>query len=171
MAVIGVRDLSVLDPANNEGYGTARLPCGRDEEIASVVRRIDGPSTFEEAKRSLSHGHGTVLSAFAERMSSLSVRTGSMPVLREGLIAEQLALTLVSDQRDSLPVLSLLFRAAEILDGDPVAELKATATVAPPPDNLLLLDFPAHDPEDRSLASMGYVEVRDDLGFRFERSW
>jgi len=105
------KDLLVLDPANNEGYGSARPPCGRDDEVARIVRQVEGPSEFSEAKHAFGHGHGTVLSAFAERMATLAAREGSLQALRDGMSAEQLALAVLGDVRDSLPVLSLLFRA------------------------------------------------------------
>jgi hypothetical protein len=163
--------LSVLDPANNEGYGSARLPCGRDDEIAKLVRQIQGLEDFDDAKRALSEEHGTVLSAFAERMASLAVRATSLKALREGLSAEQLALAVVGDYRDSLPVLSLLFRATEILGEEPTVEFVAAAVLANPPDNRPLLDFLMRDDEDRSLVSMGYIEDHDGEGFRFKRTW
>lgn len=163
--------LLVLDPTNNEGYGSARLPCVRDEEIAGVVRRIEGPGDFGEAKHVLGHGHGTVLSAFAERMASLAVREKSREALRDGLSAEQLALAVVGDYRDSLPALTLLFRASELIGADPAIEFAAVAAFAGSPDDQPLLDFPGRDQEDRTLASMGYIEHDDDDGFRFERTW
>ena len=162
---------SLLDPANNEGYGSARLPCARDEEIAGIVRQIDGPEEFDQVKRGLGHVHAVVLAAFAERMASWSVRSGSEESLRDGLRAQQLALTLAIDKRDALPVSSLLFRASEILGLDPAIEFAAAAAVAPSPDAQLLTDFLSHDPEDQSIDVMGYVEQRDDDGFRFERTW
>ena len=171
MAIMDASALSVLDPANNEGYGSARLPCGRDLEVAELVRQIQGPKDFDDAKEALSHAHGTVLSVFAERMASLAVRNMSLKTLREGLFAEQLALAVVGDYRDSLPVLSLLFRAAEMLGAEPAVEFVAAAALASPPNNLPLLDFLARDEEDRSLASMGYIEDQDNEGFRFERTW
>jgi hypothetical protein len=171
MVIMDARALSLLDSANNEGYGNARLPCMRDEEIAGVVRLIDGPEAFVHAKAALGHGHGAVLAAFAERMASLAVRTRSLQSLRDGLGAEQLSLAVIGDSRDSLPGLSLLFRASEILEVDPKVEFAAVAALAAPPDNQPLLDFVGRDAEDRSLVSMGYIEDRDDDGFRFERTW
>jgi len=169
--IIDAATLSLLDSANNEGYGSARLPSVRDEEIAAFVRQIDGPGPFAQAKDALGQGHGVVLSAFAERMASLAVRTGSRQSLRDGLSAAQLALAVAGDSRDSLPGLSLLFRASEILEMDPVVEFSAVAAFAAAADNQSLFDFLSRDDEDRSLAAMGYVEDRDDDGFRFERTW
>jgi hypothetical protein len=103
--------------------------------------------------------------------ASLAVRETSLKALREGLSAEQLALAVVGDYRDSLPVLSLLFRSAEILGAEPAVEFAAAAALASPPDNRSLLDFLGRDEQDRSLASMGYIERHDDEGFRFERTW
>lgn len=171
MAIMDLGALFVLDPTNNEGYGSARLPCVRDGEIASIVRRIEGPEDFGEAKQTLGHGHGSVLSAFAERMASLAVREKSREALRDGLSAEQLALAVVGDYRDSLPALSLLFRASELIGADPAMEFAAVAAVAGSPDDQPLLDFAGRDQEDRSLESMGYIEQDDEDGFRFERTW
>ncbi len=181
-------DLEALDPANNAGYGNARLPCGRDEEIAAFVRLIDGPEAFDEVRGALGDGHGRVLTAFAERMASLSVRTGSLTVLREGLSAAQLALALVDDYRDTLPVLSLLYRAAEILGARPKAEFRAVAALAGPVrgrlrrleemlrrsgrlDDSPLMAFLDRNAEDRSIAAMAFIEAQDEEGFRFQRTW
>ncbi len=73
--------------------------------------KVEGPSEFSEAQHAFGHGHGTVLSAFAERMATLAAREGSLQALRDGMSAEQWALAVLGDVRDSLPVLSLLFRA------------------------------------------------------------
>lgn len=164
-------ELTILDPMNNEGYGTARLPCPRDGEIASLVGQIEGPKDFADVKNALEPRHGEVLSAFAERMASFGVRTGSMDPLQHGLVAVQLAFAVIGDHRDSQPVLSLLFRACELLSVDPAAEFAAAAAVADSSDSLPVRDFLTREANERSITAMGYVESQDDEGFRFERTW
>jgi len=112
-----------------------------------------------------------IISIMIGTLASLAVASWTQGVLSHVPSAEQVALTAVGDCRDSLPVLSLLFRAYEIVAVDPAAEFARVAALADAPDNPPLLDFPARDEDDRSLASMGYVEVVDDTGFRFERTW
>lgn len=163
--------LAFLDGANNEGYGPTRVPSKRDEEISAVVRQIDGPDAFVRTRDALDEGHGRVLSAFAERMASLAVRTGSRRTLRDGLMAAQLALAVVGDARDSLPALSLLFRAGELIGLKPKVEFADVAALAPPPDNQPLLKFRKRNKRDRSITAMAYIEDRDDDGFRFKRTW
>src|SRR5436309_15405792 len=86
------QELSLLEPSNNAGYGRLRLPSSRDEEIGSFVRRLWDPEVFLSATRSLDPRHGAVLAAYAERMASLAVRTGSRDVLHGRLLGVQLAL-------------------------------------------------------------------------------
>ena len=163
--------LAFLDPANYVGYGPTPLPSKRDEEISAFVRQIDGPAAFARTRDALDDGKGNVLAAFAERMASLAVRTGSRQTLRDGLMAAQLALAVVGDPRDSLPALSLLFRASELIDIKPKREFADVAALAAPPDNQPLLKFRKRNKRDRSIAAMEYVEDRDDDGFRFKRTW
>ncbi len=170
MTIFDETDLEILDPRGNEGYGTDRLPNRRDLEIAGLITRVHGVSEFRAVSHELSKDHATVLSAFAERMASLAVRERSASFLWDCLRAEQLALRIAGDSRDTLPVLSLAYRAAQLLGLDPEVEFAEAAYG--PESPVEFTTFCSRDADDRSLSSMGYIEDDDpDLGFRFSRVW
>lgn len=156
-------NLAILDPAQNEGYGNWPLPCVRDEEIGDLVRALLGPGAVQPHAR-----HAPVLLAFAERMATLARRDASPEQLRLGLAAAGLAVA-TGDPREGLLVLPLLWRSADVLGLDPSAEFRAVAHELD--DGEHLLDFVAREPEDQTIEAMGYVEVDDDLGFHYERTW
>lgn len=154
----------VLDPEQNEGYGNWVLPCVRDQEITDEVeRRLTGDHG------SLSPASAPVLRAHAARMASLARREGDLDRVRTGLATVALAST-IDVSRDLLVVLPLLWRSAEVLGADPTALFLAAADRVGGSETLE--QFTERAPEDRSIASMGYVEVDDeDLGFHYERTW
>jgi hypothetical protein len=160
-------DLLVLDPSLNEGYLDERLPSGRDKEITRLIAAASDGGRLRELAGQLSETHVPVLLVFAERMASLAVRLGDAEVMRQGLMAVCLSFG-VADRRDALLVLPLLWRTAERLRLDPAAELMAVHQAVGCEE---LARFTARRPEDRTIASMGYVETRDDDGFRYERTW
>jgi hypothetical protein len=155
----------VLDPANNAGYGTWRLPAVRDTEIADRVREL----LASRPVPSLDPGRVAVLSAFAERMATLARRTGSVDRLRAGLDAMVLAHLGAAD-RDAVVPLALLWRSAEVLGIDPREVFLAAETRAGT-DGGALARFADRRPEDRGIDAMGYLEVEDEFGFHYERTW
>ena len=156
-------DLSVLERSANEGYGDSPLPSYRDGEVSKIVAVL-----FEEGSGvELRLDHVDVLLAFAERMASLARRTGSHRELITGIRAAALALT-VGDQRDGVLVLSLLWRTTEVLGIDAASTFRSTALDV---GSSQLDEFADRLPENRSIESMGYVEIEDEDGFRYERTW
>lgn len=158
--------LAALEPSNNRGYGRKPLPTIRDDEIAVLLHQLVSQNSIS----SLEPQHGIVLAAYAERMASLAVRTGSSELIRDGLVAIQLALK-SGDQRESMPVLSLLSRAAELIGSTPSEEFLAAARYMSLTPSDQLISFLERNEDDRSLAAMGFVESSDEQGFRFERVW
>lgn len=160
-----VPDEDVLDPANNAGYGTWRLPAVRDTEIqdrvAELLRQRPVPALHPDRV--------AVLSAFAERMATLARRTADVSRVRAGLDAMVLAHAGTAD-RDAVIPLALLWRSAEMLGADPKAELLDAERRAGVLDGALTR-FADRAPRDRSIEVMGYVEANDEFGFRYERTW
>lgn len=159
---------AALDPSANAGYLHWPLPGPRDDEIRTLVTAL---VTAGVPVAGLSGEHATVLSAFAERMATLAVRQGSTESLTPGLHAAAVALAAADDRRDVLPVLALLYRAAELTGADPRAVFAGAARDLPPAIADPVLGFAARSHEDRSLDAMGYVERHDPAGFHFDRAW
>jgi hypothetical protein len=155
----------VLDPANNAGYGTWRLPAVRDTEIADRVEAL----LDERPLPTLDPGQVAVLSTFAERMATLARRTRDAGRLRAGLDAMVLAHLGTAD-RDAVVPLALLWRSAEVLDLDP-REAFVRAEEAAGVRGGALTRFAERSPEDRGIDAMGYLEVEDEFGFHYERTW
>jgi hypothetical protein len=160
-------DLLILEPSLNEGYLDEPIPSGRDEEISLPIAAAERDGRLRELAGHLSETHVSVLLAFAERMASLAIRLGDPGVMRRGLIAACLPIE-VADRREVLLVLPLLWRTAERLGLDAVSEFTAVDRTVGCEE---LARFAARRPEDRTIESMGYVEARDDDGFRYERTW
>ena len=157
------RGIAALDPADNEGYGSWPLPCERDHEIGAVVRMLTASNVEGVGDR-----HGDVLRAFAERMATLARREMSREHLRVGLSAAGLACGL-DDDREVLLILPLLWRSAKVMGLDANAEFRAVATGSD--GRKVLGDFASRRAKDKTLEVMGYVEVEDESGFRYERTW
>ncbi len=156
------RDLAILEPDDNEGYGNWPLPCQRDMEIESLVRLLvaDRPGDLRPHQ-------SVVLLSFAERMASLARKERSVDRLRSGIRAAALA-GAVGDAREGLLVLPLLWRTASALGNDPDAEFRSAAAEVGSEN---LVQFARRDPEDQTIEAMGYVEVDDEFGFHYERTW
>jgi hypothetical protein len=177
MAKFSIRDMEDPKPGDFRGYGPLRIPDIRDDRIRAFVAKIKTPEDFDAAARLLAPEHEWRLIAFSERMASLAVRQQSSTDLRDGLIANTLAYMVTRDWRDVMLVLAPLFRAAELISPDPVEGFAAAAEIIGPTEgrwgtaDAWLLNFAHRKPENRTLAVMGYVEDRDEDGFRFRRTW
>lgn len=158
-------DFGILEPDENEGYGSWHLPSARDEEIADLVRSLLGGDRTTEG---LGRQHAPVLRVFAERMATLARRETSLERLRVGLDALALASSL-GDSREALLIMPLLWKSAENLGLDAETEFRISAERAG--DGEAIAGFAQRDREDRTIEAMGYVEVEDELGFRYERTW
>lgn len=170
MSAFDAADLAVLAPENNRGYGTWQLPCERDTEIAELLDRLDQPGDLAGLRGLLDTRYSTVLLAFAERMASLARRDRTPSHLRRGLLAAGLAAS-IGDQREATLVLPLLWRTAEILDLDPAHEFTSINERIGGPGGKQLTAFASRSSEDQSIESMGYIEDRDETGFRYRRTW
>jgi hypothetical protein len=161
---------SILEPGNNVGYGSKDLPCARDGQIRDLILELVRNVSFERVTELVPHGADRVLSAFAERAASLTVRHHDERELRAGLFAVAFALSLSDDPRDVLPAVALLYRATTMIGRSPDREFAAvndlTGGRAPS-----LVDFTRRAPEDRTIEAMGFQEAADSSGFRFVCTW
>ncbi|MBX6750875.1 MAG: hypothetical protein IRY85_14580 [Micromonosporaceae bacterium] len=161
---------AVLDPNRNVGYLDEDLPSTRDDEIRELLFGIGERWSVDEIGALVPRRAATVLSTFAERAATLAVRRQDARELRAGLIAAAIALMTTDDPRDVIPVLALLYRAAERLGHDPDREFAAANELCGGKAESLL-QFVRRAPADRSLRAMGYEEVEDKDGFRFVYTW
>jgi hypothetical protein len=152
-------------------YGRQPIPTARDQQIAGFVRTIVRREDFEHAVSGMGERQWMAFGTFAERMASLAVRRRSVRELRDGLLAVQLALARTDDQRDVLPVLSLLYRAAELIGADPEQEFARAAEIGSAASAETLTGFTRRSEPDRRIGAMGYVEGKDADGFRFVPTW
>ena len=164
------RKFEVLKPAVNVGYGRKELPSPRDGEIRELLVSTADSVQFEQVMLLMPRGADGVLAAFAERAASIAVRHQDERELRAGLLAAALALALTDEPREVLPVLALLYRAAEMIGHDPRLEF-SSANALTGGKATGLVDFLQRSPEDRSIQAMGYEEGDDKQGFRFLRAW
>jgi hypothetical protein len=147
-------------------YRREELPCPIDERLEQICVTFmeASPNQRRSIPALLDEQVCTALFFFAERMAMLSVRRQSYPVLLNALIA----LVIIgprTDERELLMVLSLIYRSAIKLQVEPeqlfsvavhYASDQATKTV--------ILSYLDRNPEDRSIAAMGYRELEGPSG-------
>jgi hypothetical protein len=114
--------------------------------------------------------HASGLLAFAERMASLAVRTGNPQLVREGLEALAFGAGLV-DIREAILILPLLYQSLRKLDVDATNYFAGAIGLGDAQFDSVLREFPNRDEENRSIEVMGYIEGRDQDGFRYVRTW
>jgi hypothetical protein len=168
-----IKDLLVfLGSKKTHGYGPRPIPDAIDQKVRELVTYLGDadPSTRNAIFSMMSEHHGLVLLAFAERMASLAVRTRNLQFIREGLEALAYGIRLVDD-REVLMVLSLLYRSSIHLDLDAAGFFAGTIGLGGEMFDSFLLSFPRRNEEDRSIGAMGYIESRDQDGFRYRRTW
>lgn len=161
--------LAILEPKKNVGYGSGRLPSVRDREIHGLLRGVETDEDVGYFVQTVPHDGGRVLNAFAERAASMAVRRQDARELRAGLLALLIAQRVSREQREIMPTLALLYRAAEMIGHDPRVEFtqicdKFGASIA-------LVNFVRRTPDDRAIQAMGFEEGDDEDGFRFLRNW
>ncbi|MFG2055215.1 hypothetical protein ACGFI9_14410 [Micromonospora sp. NPDC048930] len=160
----------VLEPARNVNYGREELPSPKDHRIRELLAAAASRATFTEVRDCLPPKADQVLGAFAERAASLAVRERSMDDLRTGLFAAALAQAASADERDVLPALALLYRAAERIGAEPAVEFASAAErYGRGADSLAR--FIRRAPEDRTPEAMGFEEVNDGKDFTFVCTW
>lgn len=164
------KSAELLSRLAEEGYVSRRIPGECDAEIADFLNRILSADVFEAVSQDLSTAAAWILLAFADRAASYAVRIQAASWVGHGVMAAQLAATKI-DPREALVIYSILYRAIELLDGDPISAFQEAASRVPVQIGDFTMEFALRDDEDKSIASMGYVEGVDDDGFAFVRTW
>jgi hypothetical protein len=161
-------DLAVLDPEDNVAYLPKPIPTVRDGEIANLLSGSIAEQSLARLQRRITDGHAAVLRAFAERMASAAVRTGSMEQLRFGLVALLLGIGR-GDSRDGWAILPLFYDALLKLHEDPLAFMGSIRQVVGDSVAVPFAKFLSRS--DKTLEAMGYREGADADGFRYVRTW
>jgi hypothetical protein len=154
------------------GYGRRPLPDSLDSVPQSVVQLyLAAPLEEREFLSCLSASSCQVLAAYAEREASLAVRNQSPAALRLSLLALGLSALTSHDGRESVSVLSLPWRSAELLGLNPEGTFEDVAALLPDSPRSFIRAFAGRPAPDRTLDTFGYREGKDAGGFRYERTW
>jgi hypothetical protein len=154
------------------GYGPSALPDTRDKAVGDFVEGLiaAGPTAVTAALSSITDKARQVLCAYAERMASLAVRRRDRDVLLRAVVALVLG-GLDENRLESLMVMAPIQDAAERLGLDLPELFEAASNVVGHPGTVNLMLWLTRKPEDRSLASMGFVVAEDGDGFRYKLDW
>jgi hypothetical protein len=161
-----------LNPARLAGWGASRIPNEIDDEITDVIEcylELDAGGK-RKVRESVERDQKFVFLAFAERMASLAIRLRSQEPLTMAMMAMFLQIG-TGDMREDILILTLIYTAAHKLGLDPRSLFLGSARQFGLDDTSGLEAFLKRSDEDKSLASMGYVEGTDEDGFRFVRTW
>ncbi|MEU6371829.1 hypothetical protein [Streptomyces sp. NPDC046909] len=164
------RSFAILAPDKNVNYGRQELPSARDGQIRDLLLGVTEEVGFDRIKNLMPRYADQVLSAFAERAASIAVRHQDARELRAGLLAAAIANSITGDEREALPALALLHRAAEMIGNDPRLEFSSVYEIWGGREGALA-KFLRRSPEDKTIEAMGYEEGDDKRGFRFFRNW
>lgn len=154
------------------GYGPRPIPDEVDEDVRMLVGYLGdaAPASRDALLSLMTERHGFVFLAFAERMAALAVRSGNPQFVCEGLDAVVLGSRLIYF-KEALPALSLLYRSLTSLNLDAAGFFAGAVSSGDEPFDSLVRGFPARDENDRDIEAMGYIESRDQNGFRYARTW
>jgi hypothetical protein len=155
-----------------DGYGPRPIPSSIDEKVSELIASFEAMDAIgrRAALSIMEQRHGFVLIAFAERMSSLSVRTKRQDLIVSALSALAIAAKLVYF-KEAMPVMSLLYRSVQKLGQNPRCILSNLGSLADQQFSEFVNNFLKRSEEDRSIEAMGYEETSDADGFRYSRTW
>jgi hypothetical protein len=123
-----------------------------------------------KVRESVERDQKFVFLAFAARMASLAIGLRSQEPLTMATMAMFLQIG-TGDVREDILVLTVIHAAAQKLGIDPRSVFLESARQFGLDDTSGLEAYLKRSDEDKSLASMGYVEGMDEDGFRFVRTW
>ena len=150
---------ALLDAAALFAYFGSPLPSAKDDEITRLVEEYlaGGPQERLKIASGLNDLQAYWLGTYAHRMAISSVRKKSPAILQNAITAMLMAAK-VTDPRESTMLLSVLYRAAQLLGlGD--AAFRNAAKGAPDAEaERLLLGFLARADPDKTVEAMGYRE-------------
>jgi hypothetical protein len=107
-----------------------------------------------------------VLTAFAERAATLAVRNTDRDLLILALVALVVA-GFSNHEDDARVVMPLLERSAILIDSDPSRAFEEASVVIGFPASNVLVEWLSLPLDHRTLASVRFVEERDEDGFQY----
>lgn len=149
-------------------YGPAPIPDPRDELVSELIDRAQagGPAAVASLCASASERGRCVLRAYGERMSGLAVRRRDQALLFRAVIAIVLG-GLDQNALEALMVMPLVENSARLLDVNLPSVFEKASAVVGHPGSVNLMVWLTRKPEDRTIASMRFVESSDEGGFRY----
>jgi hypothetical protein len=164
-AVLKMAQAALLDDAAAFAYYGSPLPSAKDDEITRLVDAYLAEAPPERLKiaTGLSGTQANWLGTYAHRLALLSVRRQSAADLWNGMVALLMAAK-VTDWRDSIMTMAVLYRAAQLLGlgDDPFRD--AAPEAPDPAAGKQLLDFLDRPDPDKTVESMGYRELTGKNG-------
>jgi hypothetical protein len=164
---------AMFDPSDKAqrrfaGYGPARLPDQRDDDLVAFFDDliVGGETSAASTLATISDRAREVLRAYAVRMASLAVRRHDPAKLVSAVIANVLG-GLDENMHESLMAMAPIEDAARRLSVDLPQVFEQASTIVGHPGTVNLMIWLTRKPEDRSLASMGYAAGADIDGFRY----
>lgn len=161
-----------LEWENLIGKGLLPIPSALDSDISRVVNRYMQRTAEEQAfiRDTFTDKNSFAFIRFSERMAVLAVRERSEKYLFEGLIAHAIEGGKF-DIRENILILSLLYHSATKIGADPIELFTRAAQLAKGEIAEEIAHFPHRKPEDKSIETMGYIELSDKDGFKYKRTW
>lgn len=154
------------------GYGPSRLANSRDDEVDAFVADLvaGGPKAVALAISGVTEKARQVLRAYAERMASLAARRRDRSLLVNALVALVVG-GLHENALESLMVMAPIEDSAHRLGVDLADVLEQASKIVGHPATVSLMMWLTRKPDDRSLASMGFIVGEDEDGFRYQLDW
>jgi hypothetical protein len=164
--------IDILQEKDNKGYGATRIPNTTDESIGTLIDEFIhlGDNERETVTESIQDEHIKVLLAYAERMSSYAIRTNNQ---NNQILCALIAVSFTYDKcyfKEVVPVLCLIFNSIQRLslsEDDILKELRQVV----PGSTALIDEFNGRSQEDKQIDAFGYLESKDEDGFRYKRDW
>jgi hypothetical protein len=155
-----------------KGWAARPIPDPVDDQLTAVVQELAGTTAAERGSSGRDDREGPVLDAYARRMATLAVRSGSTEPLRHALLSLSFA-SGSADYREIVTSLALVHTSARLL-GSTLAECaEGLDAVAPQSFLEVITAFEARAEGDKTPDAVGYRAegagpdfsyVQDDAG-------
>jgi len=155
-----------------QGYGPSKIPNEIDHTVSTFLENYIRLDQMErtKVKELLVRDHKFLLLAYAERMTSLAIRSKCRKRLLQGMFAMFVQIG-IGDVREDVVILTLVHAAAVKLGLSPRDLFWDSARTFGLTDLSGLESYLRRSEIDKSLTSFGYVEGADADGFRLIRTW
>lgn len=162
--------IAKLEQSKVRAYSQTPMPSELDAEVIALIGRFTNSTGQQRAALDalVADTHSFGLLIFAERMAALAVREKSAERVRVGLLAIAIE-NFRWDLREDIMVMSLLYDSAVKIGADADATFRSMYEHAPPRVAQELENFIERPAELKRIAVMGYHEVDDAAGFRYDR--